>query len=180
MSPGSDGPLLGRERIRELLVELGRRCAATGDSVDMFVVGGGAIALAYSGDRGTRGIDAVFEPKMRVYEEARKVADEVGLPRDWLNDGVKGLLPDFKDEGQQVTISSEGIHVVVPSPEYLFAMKATSARIGMDDDDLILLGTIIGIKSADQAYEVVERFYRRERVSAKAGFYIQTFFPNDG
>jgi Nucleotidyltransferase of unknown function (DUF6036) len=179
MSPGSDGPLLGRERIRDLLVELGRRCAATGDSVDMFIVGGGAIALAYSGDRGTRDIDAVFEPKMRVYEEARKMAAKFGLPQDWMNDGVKGLLPDFKDDGQQVTTFSEGIHVVVPSPEYLFAMKATSARIGMDDDDLKLLGELIGIEYADQAYEVVERFYRRERVSAKAGFYIQTIFPEN-
>jgi hypothetical protein len=175
----NDGPLLGQERIRELLIELGHRCAASGLSVDMFIVGGGAIALAYSNDRATRDIDAVFEPKMRVYEVARVMADEFELPQDWLNDGVKGLLPDFADSGKQFTTTSEGIHIVVPSPEYLFAMKATSARIGIDDDDLKLLGALIGVTNADQAYEVVERFYRHERVSAKTGFYIQTIFPND-
>jgi hypothetical protein len=83
------------------------------------------------------------------------MADEFELPLDWLNDGVKGLLPDFADSGEQFTTTSEGIHIVVPSPEYLFAMKATSARIGIDDDDLRLLGTLIGIRNADQAYEVV-------------------------
>ena len=176
MSIKADGPLLDHERINELLTELGRRCAAIGLSVEMFVVGGGAIALAYSEDRATRDIDAVFEPKMRVYEVAKTMASELGLPQDWLNDGVKGLLPDFEDSGRQFTVVSEGIRIVVPSPEYLFAMKAVSARIGVDDDDVRLLGTRIGIKTVDEAYEAVEKFYRRERISAKAGFYIQTIF----
>jgi hypothetical protein len=175
----ADGPLLGQKRILELLTELGRRCADSGFSVDMFVVGGGAIALAYGEDRATRDIDAIFEPKMRVYEIAYTMADEFGLPRDWLNDGVKGLLPDFQDSGRQFTVESGGIRVVVPSPEYLFAMKAVSARIGVDDDDVRLLGTRIGIKTVDEAYAVVEKFYRRERISAKASFYIQTIFQDD-
>ncbi len=67
----SDGPLLGQERITELPFELGRRCAAIGFSVDMLVVGGGAISLAYSGDRTTRDIDTIFEPKRRVYAVAQ-------------------------------------------------------------------------------------------------------------
>ena len=113
----ADGPLLGQKRILELLNELGRRCADIGFSVDMFVVGGGGIALAYGADRATRDIDAIFEPKMRVYEIASTMADEFELPRDWLNDGVKGLLPDFEDSGRQFTVESGGIRVVVPSPE---------------------------------------------------------------
>jgi hypothetical protein len=35
-----------------------------------------------------------------------------------------------------------------------------------------LLGTRIDVTTVDGAYEVVERFYRRERVSAKTGFYL--------
>jgi hypothetical protein len=178
VSNKSDGPLLVQQRITELLTELGRRCAAIGLSVDMFVVGGGAIALAYNGQRATRDIDAIFEPKMRVYEVVRSMADELGLPQDWLNDGVKGLLPDFEDSGRQFTVVSEGICIVVPSPEYLFAMKAVSARIGVDDDDLKLLGARIGITTVDQAYEVVERFYRQERIPAKAWFFMQAIYQD--
>jgi len=176
VSSTSDGPLLDGERITGLLTELGRRCAAVGLSVEMFVVGGGAIALAYSDDRATRDIDAVFEPKMPVYEMARAMASELELPQDWLNDGVKGLLPDVEDTGRQFTVVSEGIRIVVPSPEYLFATKAVAARIGVDDDDVGLLGRRIGITSVDEAYEVVERFYRRDRISAKTGFYLQAIF----
>jgi len=123
----ADGPLLGQKRILELLNELGRRCADIGFSVDMFVVGGGGIALAYGEDRATRDIDAIFEPKMRVYEIASTMADEFELPRDWLNDGVKGLLPDFEDSGRQFTVESGGIRVVVPSPERVKAQSDGSS-----------------------------------------------------
>ena len=38
----------------------------------MLVVGGGAIALAYSNDRATRDIDAIFEPKMLSTKRPRQ------------------------------------------------------------------------------------------------------------
>jgi hypothetical protein len=47
----------------------------------------------------------------------------------------------------------------------------------VDDDDLKLLGGIIGITTLDQAFALVERFYRRERISAKSGFFMQSIFP---
>jgi hypothetical protein len=40
----------------------------------------------------------VFEPKAVIYEAARRVAKRhEKLPADWLNDGVKGLLPGGAD-----------------------------------------------------------------------------------
>ena len=50
--------------------------------------------------------------------------------------------------------------------------------IGVDDDDVRLLGTRIGITTPDEAYASVEKFYRRERISAKVGFYLQTIFQD--
>jgi hypothetical protein len=79
------------------------------------------------------------------------MAKDLGLPGDWLNDEVRGLLPDCGDSGQQTTTASEGIHVVIPSPGYLFAMRAVAARIGIDDDDVRLLASRIGVTTADQA-----------------------------
>lgn len=38
----------------------------------MYVVGGAAIALAFDERRATRDIDAVFEPKASIYDEARR------------------------------------------------------------------------------------------------------------
>ena len=45
-----------------------------------FVVGGAAMALAYDAARVTRDVDAAFKPHGIVLEEARNVADDLGLP----------------------------------------------------------------------------------------------------
>lgn len=169
-------PLLGKSEIESLIGELGRRCAARGISAEMFLVGGAAMALAYSRDRITRDLDAVFEPKAAIYEEAHRMADERGLPRDWLNDGVKGLLPDRPDSGEQVTFAAEGITVMVASPEYLFAMKAASARQEADASDLLVLAARLGIRTASQAFATIERFYDRSRLTAKAQFFVEAAF----
>jgi len=145
----------------------------------MFLVGGAAMALAYSRERTTRDLDAVFEPKSLVYEQARLLADERGLPPDWLNDGVKGLLPDRPDTGPQVTFASTGISVAVASPDYLFAMKAAAARQEADSEDLLTLAAILHLNTASEAFAMIERFYDPSRLSAKSQFFIQGAFAVD-
>lgn len=174
-----DDGLLGRASIEALLAELGRRCAAKGFEARLFLVGGGAMALAYSRERVTRDLDAVFEPKAKVYAEARLMADELGLPQDWLNDGVKGLLPDREDHDAQVGYSSDGLTVLVASPEYMFAMKALSARQTNDTDDLLALAKILGVHTPEQAFAIVEKFYGRQRLTINSQFFIEQTFAAD-
>lgn len=122
VNPGG-GPLMGAEQIRTLLTELGARLDARGIEARLFLVGGAAMALAYSRDRVTRDLDAVFEPKREVYDEGARVANDFGLPENWLNDSVKGLLPDRSPpiEGTG-SFAAAGIRVGGASSEYLFAM----------------------------------------------------------
>jgi hypothetical protein len=44
------------------------------------------MALAYDAKRVTRDVDAMFVPHGVVLDEARAVADELGLPPWWLNE----------------------------------------------------------------------------------------------
>jgi hypothetical protein len=60
MSGGSDLSLT-REQIAGLLAELGQELDAQGIHVQMFVVGGAAMALAYNTRRMTADVDGVFE-----------------------------------------------------------------------------------------------------------------------
>ena len=171
-----DGALFDRSRIVELLGELGRRLDRSGIHAEVFIVGGGAMALAYNRDRLTRDVDAVFEPKSLVYEEAHRMAEELRLPSDWLNDGVKALLPDRPDLGAQTTFASVGVSVSVASPKYLFAMKGAAARLEQDTDDLRTLAKRLGITTADQALDLLERFYDRARLTQKSQFVIEALF----
>lgn len=85
--------MLSRDDIVMVLGELADDLEAQGIHGDLFLVGGAAMALAYSTRRATRDLDAVFEPKQAVYDAAGRVGDRHGLPHDWLNDGVNGFLP---------------------------------------------------------------------------------------
>lgn len=167
-------PLLGAPEIRELLVELGRRLDERGLEARMFLVGGAAMALAIARDRVTRDLDAVFEPKAEVYEVADRMAVERGLPDGWLNDAVKGLLPDRHQpvEGT-ASFSTPGLHVGVASDEYLFAMKAAAARQEADGADLRVLAQRLGVASLDDALALVERFYAPDRLSPKTHLLLE-------
>ena len=167
------------DRIIELLGELGRRLESQGIRAEMFVVGGSAMALAFNHERLTKDIDADFEPKTVIYVEAGHIAIEQGIPKDWLNDAVKGLLPDHPDTEKRTIYATQGISVSIASPEFIFAMKAAAARVEQDTEDIKLLAQILGITTSREALELVERFYNRARISPKTQFILQEMFDID-
>ncbi len=50
-----------------------------GISGQVYLVGGGVVALACGTDRITSGLDAVFEPKVKIYEVASVMAQRYNL-----------------------------------------------------------------------------------------------------
>jgi hypothetical protein len=79
---------------------LGERLARRGVVADVFVVGGAAMALAYDATSVTRDIDATFVPHWVVIEEARHVADDLGLPYRWLNEQASIYISGKGDPGK--------------------------------------------------------------------------------
>ena len=133
-----------RARILSALQALGEELTRQGVRGQIFIVGGAAMALAYSTRRVTRDIDAVFEPKSAIYAAAAKVAEELGLPEDWLNDAVKGYMPG-PDKDPRAVPNIRGIEVATASPRYLLAMKLMAMRFGEDDEDIQILLAECGI-----------------------------------
>jgi hypothetical protein len=177
MSEGRD-LTLNREQIIGLLTELGRELDDRGVKAQMFIVGGAAIALAYNMRRATADVDGVFEPKAVIYEAARRVASRYGqLPDDWLNDGVKGLLPPGADQHSRVILDLPGITVTVPSPHYLLALKVQAARIDRDQDDIRFLAREAGAETADDVLRIAEQVIGPGRLLPKAQFIVEEMFP---
>jgi predicted nucleotidyltransferase len=179
VSSRDNAGLLDAHQIRELLAELGRRLDARGIEGRMFLVGGAAMALAFSRERVTRDLDAVFEPKSEIYQEAAAMAREHRLPDNWLNDGVKGLLPQRQQpiEGA-ASFTAPGLHVGVASPEYLFAMKAMAARQETDGEDLRTLARVLTINDVRDALDLVERFYGSDRLSMKTQLILESILTD--
>jgi len=59
------------------------------------------MALAYDASRVTRDVDARFLPHGIVLEEARRVADDLGLPPWWLNEQASVYISGKDDLGKR-------------------------------------------------------------------------------
>lgn len=164
--------MLGRDQLRKLLEELADELEEYGVRADLFVVGGAAMALAYSSRRSTEDLDAIFEPKRVVRDAARKVASRHGLPDDWINDAVKGFLPG-RDPNATVLFEWPSLRVRIASPQYLFAMKAAAARVERDAEDLRVLYRECGFRSVDESLKWVERFYPPHLLSPKTSLLLR-------
>ncbi len=145
-----------RDKIIELLTELGRRLSAKGVAGRLYLVGGAAIALEFDTRRTTRHIDAVFHPPTTVALEAASMAQELGLPTAWLSAAASPFIP-LADE-DPVSLVVEGLEVAVSSPANLLAMKMAAGR-PQDLTDLVVLFRLMKIKSPERAVEIAERMY---------------------
>jgi hypothetical protein len=166
---------MNRSVIRTALDLLAEELARRGTRAELFLVGGAAMALAYSNRRITRDVDGIFEPKVVVYEAARSVAEELELPDDWLNDAVKGFAPG-EDADRRLLFSTPSLTVTIASPRYLLAMKIFASRVDQDADDIKVLYRLCGFTTAEQGMDLVASMYPGRPVEARAQFLLEELF----
>jgi hypothetical protein len=161
-----------RQKIVTALQALGDELTTLGVSGRVFIVGGAAMALAYSSRRVTKDIDAVFEPKSTIYQAAARVARELDLPEDWLNDAVKGFMPG-EDRDRVPLPDVRGIEVTTASPAYLLAMKLMAMRFGEDEEDIEVLLRECAITNAADALALLGRLYPYQEPPLKTRLFLE-------
>jgi hypothetical protein len=164
-----------RSEILKALRALGEELTEEGVRGQIFIVGGAAMALAYSTRRVTKDIDAVFEPKLSIYRAAAKVAEELGLPEDWLNDAAKGFMPG-EDDARRPLPEIQGIEITTASPQYLLAMKLMAMRFGEDDEDIEVLIDECKLAGAKETLALLERVYPTQEPPPKTRFFLEELF----
>jgi predicted nucleotidyltransferase len=146
--------------IREGLGRLGELAEAKGFQINLVVVGGAVMVLAFGARQSTRDVDAVIlEPReaRTVRHLAAQVADEFGWSADWLNDGAKGYLNGIS-EGP-ILFKASGIEVRAPSLEQLLAMKLSAWRDEIDISDARrILQELAGSRSKDELWNAIEPY----------------------
>lgn len=169
---------LTKHQILEALGRLDQLLADKGVIGEICIFGGAAMVLAFDARESTRDVDAVFVPKAAIYEQAAMIAEDMGLPGSWLNDGVKGFLA----RDGQVTMDGmpqwENLRIMRPTTRYLLAMKCMAARVAEydttgDKNDIIHLCRDLGIHAADEIFALVEDYYPTSRIPVKTKFFIQ-------
>lgn len=125
------------------------------------------MALAYDASRVTRDVDARFVPHGIVLDEARRVAQDLGLPPWWLNEQASVYISGKGDPGKRRVFDHPGLRVMAASPEHVFAMKALAARV-RDIDDLRLLAGMAGVRSSADALRICADFFPDEPVSQRS------------
>ncbi|MDR0325074.1 MAG: hypothetical protein LBI19_03140 [Oscillospiraceae bacterium] len=120
----------------------------------------------------TKDVDALYEPKIVMNEIAESIAEQNGLPPDWLNDRVKGFLtPNAPKED---FIAFKGLRIQTVSAEYLLAMKLMSSRYGEKDyDDIRFLFGKLGITTYAQANDIVTAYYDVNMIPTRTKYVIE-------
>jgi len=171
--------MLTEKEIRSLFEELNERLGAAGLRGEIGIVGGAAMCLAYNARGSTRDVDAVFEPAGKIREFAAAIAKDRDIGEDWLNDAVKGFMtPGFE---RDVLIDLPHLQIWTPEPRYLLAMKCVSARFDTHDgDDIRFLIRLLGLKTAEEAFSIIAKYYPKERVPPKTTYFIEEIFQTLG
>ena len=144
---------------------------------ELFLYGGAVICLALDGRVSTHDLDGIFEPKKTIYDTVQEIADEYGLPSDWLNDSVKGFISNKNDMVEYLDLSN--LTISIPTTNYLFAMKCMACRLDEDSndlDDLKFLIDYIGIKSKEDAEKILLQYFPENLVNPRIGFVLEELF----
>jgi hypothetical protein len=171
-------PLLDRERLREAFDRLASKLARRGVVGEVHIFGGAAMVLAFDERAATRDVDALFEPDEPILQAAREVADELGLPRSWLNNQASSWVSGRAGRGTPV-YDHPNLRVLTTPPAHLLAMKVRAARAVRDAGDLRLLLRALDIHNVEQAIEVVARYFPDEPLAARSRQLLEDILEPD-
>ena len=162
---------LSRARITQALRRLGELAREEKITLEVSLYGGAVFTLVYGSRDATKDVDAVVRQSEKVGPLAARVARELSLPDDWLNDHVKQFLAarEAKRELPQSDFG-EGLRVSVPTAAYLLAMKLRACRPPLpgyagDYGDIRFLVGKMKIGSVDAAEAIHDKFFPHDVLS---------------
>ncbi|MCX6874100.1 MAG: hypothetical protein NTW21_09875 [Verrucomicrobia bacterium] len=169
---------LTKERILAALDALNTRLSQQGVTGELCIFGGAAMVLAFDARLSTRDVDAVFVPKSAMSNAAEMVAEELGLPAAWLNDGVKGFVSPTGELTEEGMPQWSNLRILRPSTRYLLAMKCMASRVagydsGGDRNDVVLLCRELDLTKLSDVLDVIATYYPARLIPAKSTFFVE-------
>jgi hypothetical protein len=110
-----------------------------------------------------------------VLEEAGAVAEELGLPRWWLNEQASVYVAPGGDAGAARVFDHPGLRVAAASPKHLLAMKVLAAR-RRDAEDIRFLVRQLGMSTSAEVLALCGEIFPEEEVPARARLVLEDVF----
>jgi hypothetical protein len=170
--------LLTQERIIEAFDRLNAELAHAGVRAECYLVGGAVMCVALNARPATKDVDGWFTEPQAVRKAAERVAEEMGLPADWLNDAAKAFVPQGATFERWRSLSH--LEVSVADDRTLLAMKCAAARTAEDAGDIRILAQRLGLRTAEQVLRVVEDYYPAERLPVRTSLLLEEMFHDGG
>lgn len=165
---------LTRKLIVQALRRLGELACEQKTTLEISLYGGAVFTLVFGSREATKDVDAVVRPSEIGKKLAAKVATELNLPDDWLNDDVKQFLAE-KELKRRLPEDEfgEGIRIAVPTASYLLAMKLRACRPPLpgyagDYGDIRFLVKKMKLETVREAEAIHDKFFPHDALTPEA------------
>jgi hypothetical protein len=175
---------LTRETILEAFARLNDALKQEGVTGEICLLEGTVMVLGFKARARTKDVDAIFEPASVIRKAAKSVSEKMNLPGDWLNDGAKGFISSRHDVSPGDLPQFDHLRLTAPTAEYMFALKCLASRLPAsstekgDENDIRFLARHLHLKTAEQAMDLVSRYYPPERIPARTQFLLEDIFQS--
>lgn len=171
--------MLSKVQILDCFRQLGEELALLDLQGELLLAGGASMCLVHETRDMTKGVDALYEPKMIINQIAADIAKKNNLPSDWLNDSVKGFVDDNAPVEDYMIL--KGLRIQTVTAEYLLAMKLMSSRYGETDyQDIRFLLNKLDVKTVNQAHQILTAYFAASQILPKTMYVIEAILqPND-
>ena len=127
--------------------------------IELCVVGGAVIALAFNHMSGTRRPGALFAPAEAALRARRNAAERSGVALDRLEDAARKLV--HASPPRPGSFEGERLRVFAPPPDYVLAMKCSALLFAPEvsvEDDVRYLLRFLGLRDPKAALDAVSGY----------------------
>lgn len=164
--------MLDATTIKKLFKALNTELAGKNVKGEVGICGGAVMCLVYQARKATKDIDAIFEPTQAIRKAGAAVAAKFGIAKEWLNDAAKGYF--HVDPPREDVLEFSHLRVWAPRADYMLAMKCISARFdSFDRDDVQFLTAYLKLKTPEQVFAIISKYYPHEKVPPKTQFLLE-------